>query len=302
MLVKLLRPLATAHATAVLDLEDGLWDVTSHERTRERKSWGRRALAALCAERPELFHQQRIGIRVNRMDSAEFTLDLAALKVASRAGPLACVILPKVESPADLDDCHASLARAGIKYDQLVPIIETRRGLANLTGIVTGACERGVCWVVYGHYDYSLDSLQWPFLDHDESNFWEHVTPIIQRIEHAGLQYIHPPLFQMYDDSRLQLIVEQLAARCRHEFGILTVGSRQSRRCIEPIAPEAGRAMLRPSAPRSAAETRTLAEQTVASYQTWRRADFGFAVDARSGRFISPHEYLAAVRYLGSET
>jgi hypothetical protein len=33
-------------------------------------------------------------------------------------------------------------------------------------------------------------------------------------------------------------------------------------------------------------------------FESNKRPEFSFAVDARTGRFISPHEYLAALKYL----
>jgi hypothetical protein len=46
------------------------------------------------------------------------------------------------------------------------------------------------------------------------------------------------------------------------------------------------------------AEKKRLAEETCSLFEINNRQEHAFSADARSGRFISPHEYLAANYYL----
>jgi hypothetical protein len=45
-----------------------------------------------------------------------------------------------------------------------------------------------------------------------------------------------------------------------------------------------------------------LAHRVVKLFEERRRRDHGFVVDSRDGRFIPPHEYVAARRYLEGRT
>ncbi|MGI8929399.1 MAG: hypothetical protein ACR2H0_08060 [Candidatus Limnocylindrales bacterium] len=51
--------------------------------------------------------------------------------------------------------------------------------------------------MAYGHHDFALDSGWWPFPEHNEASFREHVEPLITRMEVAGFGYVHPPFFQL---------------------------------------------------------------------------------------------------------
>jgi hypothetical protein len=66
-----------------------------------------------------------------------------------------------------------------------------------------------------------------------------------------------------------------------------------SGRAVTP-EPVFGRVPLGPE------EKKQLAEEICTLFEENNRQEHSFSADARTGRFISPHEYLAAVRYLRS--
>lgn len=194
--VRLLRRLTSREVTVVLDLEDGLWDVVDPGRTPMLKSQARTQLIELARCEPRLLDRYLIGVRVNRIASTEFPRDIAALAAFSQVAALECVVLTKVESAQDIAECLASLELHKVRYNHLVPIVETTRGINNLGAILAEAVKRKLGFVTYGHYDYSLDAGHWPFLQYDEAAFWEHITPIIRAVENAHLAYVHPPFLK----------------------------------------------------------------------------------------------------------
>jgi len=215
---------------------------------------------------------------------------------ASRFVVLECIVLPKLETELDLVDCLAAIRTHKVACRSIVPIVETRRAMANLGELLVAFRRAGIEWVVYGHYDLGLDSGWWPFPEHNEPAFWDHVEPLIARIEAAGLRYVHPPYFHIHDDAGLARILARLRHVCRREFGILTIGLQQASMASR-LREGGGLPGAEPEGT-PADDPVALARRIADAYLTTQRPGVGFALDPRTGEFISPHLYLAARDYL----
>ena len=97
-------------------------------------------------------HRVPVGLRLNRIHTRDGLLDLLAL-VDSGARP-AFLALPKIESAAEVDIVTAHLAAAGGTVPQLVPFIESARGLDHASEIASAA---GVAALAFGGVDFSAD-------------------------------------------------------------------------------------------------------------------------------------------------
>ena len=116
----------------IIDLEDAV---------AEGDKPAARAHLANCAAMPV-----PIAVRVNTPESSSFAADLDAVK----SSPASMVVLPKAESPADLDR-----VRDGVGADMpVLPIIETARGLDAVAALL-GHPNVPLC--AFGHLDFSLD-------------------------------------------------------------------------------------------------------------------------------------------------
>ena len=158
----------------ILDLEDAV-AVAEKEATRAK------VVAAFQAPRRALGY-----VRINAFDTPFCFDDLQAVVAPGIDG----IVLPKVESPAQLvavDWTVAALERArGLREGgiDLVPIIETGRGMAELRDILLSAHDER-----FGAGDYTLDvGMRWTFgereLDHAR-------TAIVVQSRAAGLE---PPV------------------------------------------------------------------------------------------------------------
>lgn len=85
-------------------------------------------------------------VRINGPTTDWFKIDLAALSSIS----LAAVMLPKTESAADLIAVQTALGRAV----PVIPLIESARGLINLSEILSG---QGANVLAFGSLDFALD-------------------------------------------------------------------------------------------------------------------------------------------------
>ncbi len=297
---RLIRASAGADTTVVLDLEDSLWDVDDEARTAELKAAGRAALTDLARSHVNLFAGQPIGVRINRVSGPEAALDMDALAQASRTVTFDCIVTTKVETAAEITTTLARLREASVAFRTVIPIVETRRGIAALDEIAAAARDAGLNSLCYGHFDYALDAGWWPIPDPREPSFWSGVEPLIRQIESAGLAYVHPPYFETRDRAGLGRIVERLTSTCGREFGLITVGPRQS--ALARRVAESSTVTVEHTAEleldRSVKSPTALARRITASYLAGDRGSASFFLDPASGRFISPHVYLAAREYL----
>jgi citrate lyase beta subunit len=228
VMARLIRASRRGQAMVVLDLEDGLWDVIDETQTGAVRTTGRENLVTLASTHPELFAGQPIGVRINRTSGPDAAPDLEALSQASRFVAFECIVPTKVETGAEIQELSEDLRHRGVAFRSVVPIVETRRGLANVDEILATARHAGVERLVYGHFDFALDSGWWPFPEPHEPRYWDHVEPLIRRWEEAGLGYVHPPYFQTHDRAGMAGIIGRLQRTCTREFGIITIGPRQT--------------------------------------------------------------------------
>jgi hypothetical protein len=184
----------------------------------------------------------------------------------------------------------------------LVPIVETRKGIDRIDQIVASAVEIGSPAIVYGHYDYWLAVGSWPFPGPHEYSYWEPVERIAEPALAAGLRYVHPPEAELRDEALLAGMVARLQNICGDRFDVLSAGMSQTSlllRLVEGLSSSDSR--LEPLSEQPAlepAERKRLAKETCDLFEANNRQEHSFSADARSGRFISPHEYLAALSYL----
>jgi citrate lyase subunit beta/citryl-CoA lyase len=195
------KALASGADAVVLDLEDA---VAPEDKARAREAIAAWAADATPAERP------RIVVRINDAASTEFSDDLAMLAAAT----LTKVMLPKAESPQQVDRVLAALPGADV-----LALIESACGVAQVQSV---ADATGVSRLVFGTLDFALD------LDLDISEDPVGLSYAASRIAIASrLADLPAPVAgvtaQLDDESRL--LVDWILAR-RHGFG--------AKLCIHP--------------------------------------------------------------------
>lgn len=286
---------------AVLDLEDGYLDVRNPAQTSGRRASGRKQLLELCASAEGRTNGQPLAMRVNVAGSEDFVRDLPVVSAASEAFGLAVVMSPKVESAEQLRSAHADLNAAGVEFGDLVPMIETRKGIDQIDEIVAAAVGLGLPAVLYGYHDYWLDAGFWPFPGPRDKSYWEPVQRIAGPALAAGLRYVHPPEAELRDEALLAEMVGRLHRLCGERFDLLSAGMSQTpilRRLVADASSGQNLSALSEHCAVEPAEMERLAEETCALFEENNRPEHAFSADARSGLFISPHEYLAAKSYL----
>lgn len=301
---RLLAPFRSTSHVAVFDLEDSFWVPRSPHQSKELKVRAREQIIRFCMEAGSLHRGIHFGVRVNPVGSDCFRLDLDAVEVLRKSVELKLVILPKVESAGELESCRAALATAGHPGLEIIPILESRVAFDGIDCILAACGPAGVRRVLYGHHDYSLDAGHWPVSGPESFEYWEIVGFILRKIEEAGFNYLHPPVADLNGVDRLRDCLKRLRALACRELGIISAGPSQTS-VLASLLQEASTAggALPPLHKRVLGEPEKtrLAGEVKHLFESNKRPGLSFAADARTGRFISPHEYLAAMKYLGGE-
>jgi citrate lyase beta subunit len=287
---------------AVLDLEDGFLDVRDPAKTSDRRASGRQQLLELCANAKGRANGRPVAVRINAAGSEDFGRDLSVVRAAAETFGLSDVMLPKTEFADQLACSHAKLNAEAIEFAGLVPMVETRNGLDRIDEIAAAAVEIGSPAIVYGHHDYWLAAGSWPFPSPRECSYWEPVERVAEPALAAGLRYVHPPEAELRDEALLAGMVARLRQICGDQFDVMSAGMSQTSLLLRLIK-EASSSKLRggSSSEQRAldpADRKRLAKETSDLFEANNRQEHSFSADARSGRFISPHEYLAALSYL----
>lgn len=306
---RLVRLGAQPAVSTILDLEDGLWDPLDEARTDELKESGREHLVELAGNHAGVLARGSLGVRINRITGSHGHRDIEALGRAAGHVRFDHVVATKVERGADLVEVAAALRAAGVGFGTIVPIVETRAGIAALDDILEEGLRLGVRWLVFGFFDFALDSGWWPFPDPADPAYWTPLVPVIAATEAAGIGHVHAPFFALEDDAAFERLAGRLAATCRLPFGMISIGRRQTALAARLAAGIGGPSAGAGDADVEAApggvlgtDPRGLAAGIVAVYAANRRADVSFVLDPDTGNFISPHLYLAARAYLARLT
>jgi citrate lyase beta subunit len=173
----------------VLDLEDAI-PLAEKVAAREALAAGMGALQAPAA---------RALLRVN----ADPTLQEADLALAARL-PLAGLVVPKVESPADLDRAsrwiETRATRGSAHPLLLVALIETPRGVLSAAGLAPATSR--VTALAFGAEDYRAamqvgEADSGPLLEYARAS-------VSTAAAAAGLDAIDSPTFDVHDTERLR--------------------------------------------------------------------------------------------------
>jgi citrate lyase subunit beta / citryl-CoA lyase len=179
----------------VLDLEDA---VVPGAKDDARASLPR-ALAGLGGV-------ERVGVRINAPASVDGIADLKAIAELER--PPELVVVPKVESPEDLEAVTSALVSAGDRL-ALHALVETAHGLAGLAGIAGAPrCEA----LVLGYADLSA-SLGRPPGSESDSELWSAIQDqLVIHARAAGIAAIDGPHLGL-DDARAVFAAARTAKR-----------------------------------------------------------------------------------------
>lgn len=285
------RKISKTDATIVFDLEDSIQDTDHPERNPIVKAQFRKILGNLLLEHKALLDPKKIGIRLNGTDSGEFERDIQFLQKTPKVS-WDSIIIPKVEELTQLEDVVNMLHTNGILYNKLAIIAETEKGLKNLKQIVNGG-PSNLKYVIFGHADYNIDTRRFPFIQHNDPEFWNWVVQVQRSLSGTGVTYINSPCLFLADDELFKFVLQKLYRGGEVPYGQMTLNQRQTDLCFNYDP----RTESRIAVSSCSKDPQAHAKHIIKSLEL-RESDKGFAID-KSRYLMSPHEILMAKEILG---
>ena len=274
---------------AILDLEDSVQDPFSIQNTIEIKSNAREDFYNYISNnrfKDSGFSAQPF-IRINDNRSEFFNDDVNLINaLLSENFEIRGIFLPKTE------DCESiNLLASKINKDiEIVPMVETEKGYLNARNFIS---HPSVSYFHYGHFDYALDSKQWPFYDPNHEEYWDVVDKLVNLSIEKERGYIHTPFPFPQNSSLFWEMIRFMQTRYQNaEILYCTINAELSfsnllsQNSILEFVPY----------PTDQSLLKAIANEIVEDYELGRANKRSFGVS--NNRFIPPHQYFAAKRYL----
>jgi citrate lyase beta subunit len=286
--------LSGCNATLCLDLEDSVQDIFNPCRTSELKKRERNFLEHKFFHFSSLFLPSiNFGIRINPINSAENSPDIILVEKLSRRINLKSIFLAKVETKEDINNLKSRLDENKIKYGEIVAVIETKKGFANLTEIISEPVNK-LKQIAFGHCDYNFDMNIFPFHHQNSEIYWDWIEKIITNKEMNGIGFLNSPYLELNNDCGFKIMLSKLKLICKKNFGQITLTYRQSKLCRE-FTNMNGK--IDSSCFDEPSDLKKFASTIVEDFIKYHSTK-GFSVTDNNRILISPHEYKAALKYL----
>ena len=118
------------------------------------------------------------------------------------------IFLPKVHSSLQIKIAVDALISMGINNYELIPIIESHKGIENLVQIMDSFNEH-ISKIAFGHCDYNYDCNIFPFIHQDSNKYWLWIKKIADRIGEKIL-FINSPFLKLNDHTGFTEVLKKL--------------------------------------------------------------------------------------------
>lgn len=280
-------------AVAVFDLEDSFLVPFNENYSRELKSSARKLISGFIESSDVT--GLNLGIRINQCSSTEILKDLSFLENFNYLN-WKCIFLPKVENISHLKEYIRGLIKSKIMFENLIPIVESKKGMANLRNICGSMNAYGISEAAFGHCDYNLDAGFFPFNHLDSDILFNIIKNFYKTLNGYSLGYVNTPYLKLNDSSGFRIILKNIFNILDKDFSQVTLCKEQTEVCNSL---KNNVADILPFKVETITEKNEYAEKIISLYNSNSRKEKSIIVNVNRELF-SPHEYAAAVKYIES--
>jgi citrate lyase beta subunit len=214
-----------AGAVVCFDFEDGILNPMEEGMNSLLKEEARERFNILYSMINNFNREIRVGVRLNDINTSEFGKDLNAMS----GKRFESILIPKINYPGEVQIAAERLAEFKIEYEDLIPIIETKKSFENLESILE--LNKKVRKAAFGHCDYNLEIESYPFFHQDSLEYWRWISAIISKGEKYGLQLINSPYLNTDNEFFFCSMLEYISTKFNNICGQVTLTTRQSVLC-----------------------------------------------------------------------
>ena len=280
---------ATQKVTICFDIEDSIQDVFNQKNNQTLKKHYRLILQKLFLDvnkTPTI----KYGIRINAIKSNEYTHDINLLKELKF---IDYILIPKTENNTELEQLLNDLEINKIKFNEIIPIIESTKGIINLESIINLNTTK-IRSIGFGHCDYNLEANHFPFFHQTSREYWTWIEKINSFLKPKKINFINSPFLELNNDIEFGKMISNLLSICGNQFGQFVLTHRQAMLCLNSnyqTIPYFDKYQNRLKI--------NLNIDFALKYQKAfvnEKKDKGFTVTSDQNILLSPHEYLSSLK------
>ncbi len=285
--IKHIRNYNDERITLCFDFEDGVQNGFDSAKTKLLKEEHRNYFSSIIKKFPR---NTKVGVRINATNKVELQNDIYNLKNTN----IHSIFLPKIESSTETINIIEKLVDNNISYEELIPIIETKKGLNNLNEITE---IREVQHIAFGHCDYNQSLNILPFFHQDSYEYWKWINYIIQNTKDKNICFINSPYLFTNNKSFFNSMIQHLSVICGNNFGQITLTNTQTEQCL--IKPTTNTSFTNQLKNRHKTyPTNDYLDSLISEYEEFNT---GKGLSKTKDRIISIQEYLCAKRYKSTQ-
>jgi len=297
MFIKYITNINKNNSVAVFDLEDAAFIPFNKKQTDTVKSNLRKEITSILSS--SYFKKQSIGIRINILSNLNFLKDINLLKKFKEKIYWDCIFLPKVQNKSQLIRYIKIFRENDIQFKQVIPIIECKKGMKNLSGILSSTKDAVLKKIAFGHCDYNLDCKNFPYHHHNSKQYIDLINPLINLIEENGFEFVNSPFLELDNYEGFNINLQYLKNICKNKFSQVTLTLQQTRLCYEYNKSKSKTLAEHIKLKSKDIEDRKIfAENIISDYLSNLIPGRGFAMTKGERELISPQEYISAMSYL----
>jgi citrate lyase beta subunit len=289
--IESLKKKGESGAVICFDLEDSIHNWINGDDGRERKQEYRELLTRLLLNLEKESIAISTGIRINSYESGLQPADIDSIPSNVR---IHSILIPKVENKNHIDSVVDRLNARNIVFNEIIPIIESRKGLDNLNDIISSKYK--ISKVGFGHCDYNLSIGAFPFFHQDSFEYWKWVTRILEVLKPNHIKFINSAYLSLNDSVFFQNMLSYLHFLCKDYFGQFTLSFQQTLLCNSFIQNFDIRKGIAKNRLDLGFDKKMLTNLTT-SFETENKGQ-GFTLLPEKGILISPQEYCSAKQHL----
>ncbi len=286
------RQLIEKNTVSCFDFEDSIIDFKTNDSNRYKSAYREKVIKLFNKFKPRIL-KNWLGFRINEYGTNRYFDDIEAIKNIGDI-KMRCIFLSNCSSLQILEKFLNETEN--IRYEEVIPIIESNEAFKNLEEIIKFKNPRFKN-IAFGHYDYNLSCNLFPFIHPDNPKYWQWIQKFEALCKQENIGFINSLYLNINHIQHFKLMLKN-TSRFFENWGQITITTEQSNLCYNFKDDEfINLSELNLVGNNSIKE---YAEKIITLFEKYNPEGKGYIIIPETNTFISPHEYVAAKRYINS--
>ncbi|MCK9254220.1 MAG: aldolase/citrate lyase family protein [Bacteroidales bacterium] len=284
------RQLTEMNTISCFDFEDSIMDFKTNDSNRYKSDHREKVMRLLNKFKSKIL-KTWLGFRINEYGTNKYFDDIAAIKSLGDI-KIRCIFLSNCSSIKVLKTFLSETE--DIRYDEVIPIIESNEAFNNLEEILKLKDPRFKN-IAFGHCDYNLSCNLFPFVHQDNPKYWYWIKKFEQVCKQENIGFINSLYLNVNHNNYFNLMLKN-TSRFFDNWGQITLTTEQSKLCYNfkddkilnlPEFDLIGNNSIK-----------DFATKIITLFDKYNPEGKGYTIMPETKTFISPHEYVAAKRFV----